>query len=87
GERVAVIGPNGTGKSHFLRLLAGGQVERTGEVRLGSNVVPGLFNQTHDHPELVGKRLLEILEGYDLTRGPAMAALRRYELQGCAEQT
>lgn len=87
GERVAVLGANGAGKSHFLRLLAGdGQVEHGGEVRLGARVVPGHFSQTHEHPELVGATLLEILERRDVIRGPAMGMLRRYELQGCAEQ-
>ncbi|MEP6660135.1 MAG: ATP-binding cassette domain-containing protein [Acidimicrobiales bacterium] len=86
GERVAVIGPNGSGKSHFLRLLAGEPIAHRGNFTLGARVVPGYFNQTHDQPELHGHTLLEILEGYDLVRGPAMSRLRRYELHGCAEQ-
>ena len=87
GERVAVLGPNGAGKSHFLRLLAGdGSVGHDGRAVLGARVVPGSFNQTHAHPEFVGRTLLSILERHDLVRGPAMARLRRYELHGCAEQ-
>ena len=87
GERVAVLGANGAGKSHFLRLLAGdASVRHSGSVRLGARVVPGHFNQTHDQPELHGLTLLEVLARRDVVRGPAMAMLRRYELQGCAEQ-
>jgi ATPase subunit of ABC transporter with duplicated ATPase domains len=87
GERVAVLGGNGAGKSHFLRLLAGDtSVEHTGQVRLGAGVVAGLFHQTHEHPEWSGRTLLEILHGRDVVRAPAMAMLRRYEMQGCAEQ-
>lgn len=33
GERVAVLGRNGTGKSHFLRLLTGGDVAHSGSGR------------------------------------------------------
>ena len=61
GERVAVLGSNGSGKSHFLRLLAGGPVAHTGEWQLGARVVPGQFAQTHEHPELVGRTLLDVL--------------------------
>jgi ATPase subunit of ABC transporter with duplicated ATPase domains len=87
GDRVAVLGPNGAGKSHFLRLLAGdAAVEHSGRVTLGARVVPGHFNQTHDHPELLGLTPLEILLRRDVVRGPAMGMLRRYELQSCAEQ-
>lgn len=86
GERVAVVGRNGTGKSHFLRLLGNGDVAHEGEWRHGARVVPGLFNQTHDHPELQGRILIDILAARNLNRGPAMSRLRRYELQNQAEQ-
>ena len=87
GERVAVVGRNGTGKSHFLRLLGGSDISHAGNWKHGARVVPGLFNQTHDHPELRGKALIDILAARDLNRGPAMSRLRRYELNFSAEQT
>lgn len=88
GERVAVLGSNGSGKSHFLRLLAGGEVAHTGEWRLGARVVPGHFAQTHAHPELEGRTLLDILwKDHAKDRGAAMSALRRYELTRQAEVT
>jgi ATPase subunit of ABC transporter with duplicated ATPase domains len=87
GERVAVLGGNGVGKSHFLRLLAGDPtVERDGSWRLGAGVVPGLFHQTHHHPEWTGRTLVEILHDNDVVLGPAMGMLRRYEMQACAHQ-
>ncbi|WP_079572954.1 ATP-binding cassette domain-containing protein [Krasilnikoviella flava] len=87
GERVAVLGSNGSGKSHFLRLLGGGDVAHTGSWRLGARVVPGLFAQTHAHPELFGRTLLDILwADHAHDRGKAMAALRRYELTVAAER-
>ena len=76
GDRVAVLGANGTGKSHFLRLLARGgsdpdaglaakrsldPVRHSGIARLGARVYPGHFSQTHEHPEFDGRTLREIL--------------------------
>ncbi|GAB3863767.1 ATP-binding cassette domain-containing protein [Nocardioides maradonensis] len=92
GERVAVLGSNGSGKSHFLRLLAGEPVAHTGVARLGARVHPGYFVQTHDHPELRGRTLLEILHRGDdhragMGREEASRVLDRYELAVAAEQT
>jgi ATPase subunit of ABC transporter with duplicated ATPase domains len=111
GDRVAVLGSNGSGKSHFLRLLAAGgsdpdiehepvddgpasraaPVAHTGSAKLGARVRPGWFAQTHDHPELLGRTLLEILHrGNDhragMGREQAARALDRYELAHQSEQ-
>ena len=91
GERVAVLGANGAGKSHFLRLLGGEDVAHSGTWRLGARVVPGLFAQTHTHPTWTGRTLLDLLwtGGTDrpsVDRGRAMSALRRYGLGQQAEQ-
>jgi ATPase subunit of ABC transporter with duplicated ATPase domains len=91
GERVGVLGANGAGKSHFLRLLGGEAVPHTGEWRLGARVVPGLFAQTHVHPTWTDRTLLDLLWRGDtdrpsLDRGRAVSALRRYGLGDQAEQ-
>jgi len=108
GERVAVLGSNGSGKSHFLRLLARGgsdpdvehrpiedrpiePVRHTGKAKLGARVRPGWFVQTHAHPELLGRTLLEILHRGDehrpgMAREAASRVLDRYELAHAAEQ-
>ncbi|MEV4679370.1 ABC-F family ATP-binding cassette domain-containing protein [Streptomyces kurssanovii] len=88
GERVAVLGSNGSGKSHFLRLLAGdASVAHTGEWKLGARVVPGHFAQTHAHPELLGRTLVDILwTEHAKDRGGAMSVLRRYELERQGDQ-
>src|SRR6478735_5287412 len=110
-ERVAVLGSNGSGKSHFLRLLAiGGSdpdvehrpvedieikpVQHTGKAKLGARVRPGWFVQTHEHPELIGRTLLEILHRGDgspngragMGREQAARVLDRYELAHAGEQ-
>jgi len=92
GERVAVLGSNGSGKSHFLRLLASGDAEHatvahTGAWKLGARVVPGHFAQTHDHAEFTGRTPIELLwHEHSLQLGPAKSSLRRYELEHQADQ-
>jgi ATPase subunit of ABC transporter with duplicated ATPase domains len=87
GDRVAILGKNGTGKSHFLRLLSGENVKHSGNFKLGARVEPGFFAQTHAHPEFEGKTILELLwENHSLQLGPAKSVLRRYELDECADQ-
>ncbi|WP_179757412.1 ABC-F family ATP-binding cassette domain-containing protein [Microlunatus parietis] len=92
GERVAVLGGNGTGKSHFLRLLGGwpepDAVANSGTWKLGARVLPGHFSQTHEHPELAGRTLLEILwTDCSLRSEEAARVLNRYELVAAREQT
>ncbi len=91
GDRVAVLGANGAGKSHFLRLLAGGPLPHTGTWKLGARVEPGMFAQTHAHPQWAGRTLTDLLWHGDerrtgLDRGRAMGALRRYGLDEQADQ-
>ena len=86
-DRVAVLGGNGSGKSTFLRLLAGERVPHEGQARLGARVVPGFFAQTHARPDLDGRSPVEILmTEHALLINEAMSALARYELQTCARQ-
>jgi ATPase subunit of ABC transporter with duplicated ATPase domains len=48
GDRIAVVGRNGAGKSSLLRCLAGEQVPSSGSVSIGVNVTIGYFAQEHE---------------------------------------
>jgi ATP-binding cassette subfamily F protein 3 len=48
GERVGIIGPNGTGKSTLLRQLAGNLPDGAGEVIIGHKVKLGFYDQHHE---------------------------------------
>ena len=51
GDRIAVVGVNGAGKSTFVRLLAGVEPVDSGEITAGYNVIPSYFAQ-HQAEEL-----------------------------------
>ncbi|SMX45220.1 ABC-F family ATP-binding cassette domain-containing protein [Maliponia aquimaris] len=46
GERVAFVGPNGVGKTTLIRILMGEIAPDSGSVKLGTNLVPAVFDQT-----------------------------------------
>ncbi len=48
GERIALIGPNGVGKTTLLRTIAGIIPPLAGEVRLGPGTRPGYLSQEQD---------------------------------------
>lgn len=48
GEKIAVIGPNGIGKSTFVKLLAGDVDPKAGELKWAENASLGYFAQDHE---------------------------------------
>ena len=50
GDRLAIIGPNGVGKSTFLKIMMGELEPDKGEAEWGYETYPGYFSQ--DHAEL-----------------------------------
>ncbi len=53
GEHIAIIGDNGTGKTTILKIINGLLTPDTGEIRPGTNVEIGYYDQEHHvlHPE------------------------------------
>ncbi len=82
GERVGVLGANGAGKSHFLRLLAGEPVAHTGAWRLGARVVARAVRPDARPSGMARRARWSICSGVaaddrpGLDRGRAMGALR-----------
>ena len=53
GDRIALIGPNGVGKSTLIKLITGDVASDSGDIRFGSNVDLGYYDQHQSslHPE------------------------------------
>jgi ATPase subunit of ABC transporter with duplicated ATPase domains len=86
GERLGLVGPNGSGKTHLLTLLAGGPVDHGGALTLGNRTSAGLFTQVSSRPDLAGRQVLDIVQAQVSEEQKAMAALARYGLQRTARQ-
>ncbi|MEA2125616.1 MAG: hypothetical protein QOI80_2398 [Solirubrobacteraceae bacterium] len=80
GERIGVIGPNGSGKTHLIRLLAGEPIAHSGTVVLGPRVSPGLFTQFNARPDFVRRNVLDIVTERVNSTERSMQALARYGL-------
>ncbi|CAL9179873.1 unnamed protein product [Musa hybrid cultivar] len=63
GEKIAIIGPNGCGKSSLLKLIMGLEKSQEGDVLLGEhNVLPNYFEQNQAEALDLEKTVLETVE-------------------------
>jgi ATPase subunit of ABC transporter with duplicated ATPase domains len=86
GERVGVIGPNGSGKTALMSVLAGERDPDDGARRLGPRVSPGFFTQLQTRADFTGRAVLEIVMDHVNGMQPAMSALARYGLAEAARR-
>lgn len=86
GERVGLIGPNGTGKTHLLRALSGENEPDEGQIGLGPRTSVGTFTQINDRPDFLGREAVEIVRERMPDEEKSMKALARYGLANHARQ-
>ncbi|RJE70881.1 MULTISPECIES: ABC-F family ATP-binding cassette domain-containing protein [Reichenbachiella] len=60
GEKIGVVGQNGTGKSTFLNVLTGEIAPDTGEIDQGLNTAFGYYHQ-HTIEEDPGKKVIDVI--------------------------
>lgn len=82
GERAALVGPNGCGKTTLLRTAAGTLPALAGRCRLGANVIPGYITQEQE--ELVpGLNALSFFQrSVSLNETESRAFLHKYLFSG-----
>ena len=86
GERVGLIGPNGTGKTHLLNALFGKKEDLSGAITFGPRTSVGMFTQINDRPEFRGRTCIDIVRDKLVEEEKSMRALARYGLRNNARQ-
>jgi ATPase subunit of ABC transporter with duplicated ATPase domains len=84
GDRIAVVGRNGAGKSSLLRCLAGVQAPTKGTITLGSNVNLGYFAQEHEQIDLDASSLSNVDDSVLTQEAERRALLGSFGLSGAA---
>ena len=82
GERIALLGENGTGKTTLLNILTGSEKPDSGSVRLGPSIKAAYLPQVihFDHPE---RSILDtMLYELDITPQSARNRLAAYQFTG-----
>jgi len=64
GERVALIGANGTGKTTIIRAILGNADLNGGEIKLGANVFVSYYDQEHQNIDINKTLFDEISDAY-----------------------
>jgi ATP-binding cassette subfamily F protein 3 len=82
GECAALIGPNGSGKTTFLKTMLGQLEPLSGEVRLGVSLKVGYFAQAHDDLDPENSVLDELLRHHDMDPERARSHLAQYLFRG-----
>lgn len=67
GEKIALVGPNGCGKTTLLKMITGEVNPDQGQIKPGSRVDIGYFSQEHEDLNREHTLLEEILYSFDLT--------------------
>jgi ATP-binding cassette subfamily F protein 3 len=82
-ERAALIGPNGTGKTTFLKTVLGELEPLGGEVRLGASLRLGYFAQAHEGLNLDNTILEELMSAHaEMKMSEARNMLGRFLFSG-----
>jgi len=82
GERAALLGPNGSGKTTFLKTIIGQVSPLNGLVQIGQNVKFGFLAQAHEDLDKEKTILDEILEVRNLPLEKARGFLGRFLFSG-----
>jgi ATPase subunit of ABC transporter with duplicated ATPase domains len=86
GERIGLIGPNGTGKTHLLNVLNGTLQPDCGTVQFGPRTSVGVFTQINDRPDWKGRECMSIVRDRLHDDEKSMKALSRYGLRSTGRQ-